>query len=241
MATKNNDRASLEIITPRGVAIYPKLNAPSYTFHKEGEYEVKLRIDPTVDAADAVLNKKAVTFADLVSAIEAQQEEFLEAKRKELAGSKDGKNKAKAKTIESVEFGTEDVDDDGNPTGLRVVKLKMKASGVSSKDGKSWTRKPKLFDAKGRPLPESAPPIWGGSVLKVAARAVPYYMPKENVVGTTLYMEAVQVLELVSGQGRTAEAYGFGAEDGYETEDESAAGGFADESTDDGAAAGPNF
>lgn len=220
MAQTKSDRVSIDLITPKGVAIYPKLNTPSTTFHQEGEYEVKLRIDP--DADGALLGKADATFAEMVTAIEAQQATYLADKQAELAASKDPKNRKKAKEITSKEFGADDIGDDEEPTGNRIIKLKMKASGVS-KDGKPWSRKPKLFDAKGRALPDDAPAIWGGSVLKVAAKAVPYYMPKENEVGTTLYLEAVQVIELVSGSGRTAEAYGFGAEEGYETEEETAA------------------
>lgn len=227
---KNSERLALDIITPKGVAIYPKLDKPDTKFVKEGVYEVKLRIDP--DAEDGVLKKKTVDWNTLREAIAEQQEAFLaEQKKKLLAG--DGKAKAKAKTISSLDWGTEaDVDDEGNETGLLVIKAKMRASGVS-KDGKPWNRKPTIFDAKGKKLGDDAPPIWGGSVLKVAASAVPYYNAKDNVVGTTLYLEAVQVIELVSGQGRTAEAYGFGAEDGYEAEEEGASQ-FAADGDDEG-------
>ena len=213
---KDSERLKLNIITPRGVAIYPKLNEPDTKFVPEGVYETRLRIDPA--ATDGVLGKDAITWADLLDAIDAQQAEFFAAKKKELAGG-DGKAKVKAKSITSIEFGREaDVDDDGNETGNVVIRAKMKASGVSKKDGKPWTRSPIIFDAKGKKLAEP-PAIWGGSILKLAVEAAPYYNAKDNVVGTTLYLNAVQVLELVSGQGRTAEAYGFSAEDGYTTDD----------------------
>lgn len=213
---KNSERLSLSIITPKGVAIYPKLNTPDTKFVPEGVYETKLKFSP--DAEDAVLAKKLVPWSEIVAAVAAQQEEFLQQQKKKLLAG-DGKAKAKAKTLTSLPFGEEaDLDDEGEETGLIVVKAKMKASGTG-KDGKPWTRKPILFDAKNKRLGDDSPAIWGGSTLKVAASAVPYYNAKDNVVGTTLYLEAVQVIDLVSGQGRTAEAYGFGEEDGYAAEE----------------------
>jgi hypothetical protein len=215
---KQNDRLELKVVTPKGTAIYPKLNTPDTKFNAEGVYEVKSKFEP--DAEDGVLGTKTTSWPEIIAAIDAQQDEFLKAKQAELMKG-DGKAKKRAKEIESVEWGREaDVDDEGNETSMIVVKAKMKASGTT-KDGKPWKRAPSLFDAKSKKLPTDAPPIWGGSVLKIAGKVVPYYNAKDNVVGSTFYLEAVQVIELVSGQGREAGDYGFGEEDGYTTEERS--------------------
>jgi hypothetical protein len=226
---KQNDRLELKVVTPKGVAIYPKLNKPDTKFDAAGVFEVKLKFDPA--AEDGVLGKTATSWADIKAAVDAQQEGFLAAKKADLMKG-DGKAKNKAKSIESVEWGAEpDVDDEGDETGLIVMKAKMKASG-KSKEGKPWTRAPMLFDAKNKKLGEDVQ-IWGGSVLKVAGKIVPYYNAKDNVVGSTMYLEAVQVIDLVSGQGRDAGAYGFGEEDGYAAPDESATP-FSDDGGDEG-------
>lgn len=215
---KQNDRLELKIVTPKGTAIYPKLNTPDTKFNAEGVYEVKLDFRP--DAEDGVLGTKTTDWAAILDAIDAQQQQFLAAKQAELMKG-DGKAKKRAKEIESIEWGREAaVDDEGNETENIVVKAKMKASGTS-KDGKPWKRAPSLFDARSKKLPADAPPIWGGSKLKVAGKVVPYYNAKDNVVGSTFYLEAVQVIELVSGQGREAGDYGFGEEEGYAAEDTS--------------------
>lgn len=232
---KQNDRLELKVVTPRGVAIYPKLNTPDTKFDAAGVYETKLRIDPA--AEDGVLGKAKATWSEIKDAVAAQQEEFLAAKKAELMKG-DGKAKNKAKSIESLEWGAEpDVDDEGNETGLLVIKAKMKASGTSKKDGKKWTRKPVLFDSKNKKLGEDVQ-VWGGSTLKVSGKIVPYYSAKDNVVGSTMYLEAVQVIDLVSGQGRDAGAYGFDEEDGYAADDESTtpfdAGEAGDGDGDDG-------
>lgn len=225
---KQNDRLEVNVVTPRGVAIYPKLNKPDTKFDADGVYETKLKFDP--DATDGVIGKKTSTWADIKAAVDANQAEFLAQKKAELAKG-DGKAKNKAKSIESVEWGVEpDVNDEGEETGLVVVKAKMKASGTSKKDGSKWERKPRLFDAKGKPM-SGDKAIWGGSTLKVAGKVVPYYNAKDNVVGSTFYLEGVQVIDLVSGGGRDAGSMGFGEEDGY-TEEETPFG--VEDSGDDG-------
>lgn len=216
-----SDTPSLNIITPKGVAVYPKLNKPDTKFDADGVYEVKLRLDP--DATGGTLDKKSATLADIIAAATKLRDEFLAEKKAELAASSNPKAKKKAKEIEVREIGEADLDEDGEETGLILLKAKMKASGISKKDQTPWTRAPKLFDAKGKPLDAKTTQIWGGSVLKVAAKAVPYYAANDNIVGVTLYLEAVQVIELVSGGGRDAGAFGFGEEEGYEGDSGSAA------------------
>lgn len=229
---KNNDRPSFNIITPKGTAIYPKLDKPDTKFDADGVYETRLKFDPA--ATDGMIGRASATWAEIVEKAEAVRDEFLATTKKALAAG-DGKQKLKAKSITVLEFGADpDVDDDGNETGLVVIKAKMKASGVSKKDGKPWSRKPTLFDSKGKPMPEGSKPVWGGSVLKVAAEVTPYYNAKDNVVGITLRLNAVQVIDLVSGQGRDASAYGFGEEDGYEAEEAPQFG--ADDSSGDAGA-----
>lgn len=217
---KQNDRIELKVASPRGVSIYPKLNEPDTKFDADGVYETKLKFDPA--ATDGVIGKADATWAALVAKVAENQELFLLQKKKELSAG-DGKAKNKAKSITSIEWGQEaHVDDDGEETGLVVIKAKMKASGVSKTDKKPWTRAPKIFDAKGKKL-DPIPSIWGGTEMKVAGVIYPYYNAKDNVVGSTFRLEAVQILDLVSGSGRSSGDYGFGQEDGYE----------ADESDDD--------
>jgi hypothetical protein len=214
----NNDRPTLQFITPRGTAVFPKLNQPDTKFDANGVYETKLKLE--ADAADGQIGKSVVALPEIVEKLEAIRDQFLAEKKAELAGGKDPKQKAKAKNITARAIGEPAYDDDGEETGELILKAKMKASGISAKDNKPWTRKPVIFDAKGKKLSD-VPLIYGGSTLKVAVKAVPYYMAAENEVGVSLYLEAVQVIDLVSGGGgRSASAYGFGSEDGYVAEDE---------------------
>jgi hypothetical protein len=85
------------------------------------------------------------------------------------------------------------------------LKLKVKATG-KSKDGETYTRQPKLFDASGRIVNEN---IGGGSKLKIAV--VPYMWYTASLgAGITLQPKAVQILDLVTwSSGGSAESYGF--------------------------------
>ena len=77
---------------------------------------------------------------------------------------------------------------------------------VSKKTGKKWTRKPSLFDAKGTIL-KNAPPIWGGTVGKVAFSVTEggYFVPGTGAAGISLSLEGVPIIELRSGaQGHPA-------------------------------------
>lgn len=116
------------------------------------------------------------------------------------------------------------------PTGEYEFNFKMKASGVSKKTGKPWTRKPAVFNAKGKPMSdEEKAKVGGGSVVKVAYEITPFYTAALGA-GVSLRLEAVQVLELKSFQARDASAFGFGEEEGYDGVDEdAAASGFQDE------------
>ncbi len=229
--SKKDNRAKLSIILPEGTAIYPKLNKPDTKFDADGVYETKQRLD--FEASGGMVGRKAARLEDILDALATMRDEFVEEKRLELASKSDPKAKKKAREITVRDIGEPDLDDDGNETGKLILKAKMKASGTA-KDGSRYTRQPKLFDAKNKPLDIKKTQIWGGSTLKVACTAVPYYAANDNVVGVTLYLEAVQVIDLVSGGGRDASAFGFGETDGYVGEEQSDDAPFGDPEDGDG-------
>lgn len=218
----SNDKfPKVKIMTPRGRAIFPKLDKPDTKWKAEGQYSVKLSLPP----------ESVEKYREPIAAMLAK---YVEETREKLK-SGDGKAKAKAKTLTVNDaFFSDEVDDDGENTGNIIVNFKMTASGVSKKDGKPWSRKPAVFDAKGKSL-KVCPPVWGGSVLIVAGEAVPYYTPKDNLCGVTLRLEGVQIIELRSGSNRDAADFGFHEEEGFAATEEGE-GGFSDETAGEGAA-----
>lgn len=91
-----------------------------------------------------------------------------------------------------------DVDDTGKETGNYIFKFKTK-------------NKPALFDASGKPMKDVN--VFGGSKIKISATAAPYSAAGNK--GVTLYLNAVQVIELVTGDTGSSTSFGFNAEDGY--------------------------
>lgn len=188
-------------ITPRGQAVFPKLNEPDTKYDAAGVYQVKLAYDPN----DPVVQK-------FITKLEAAQAQLFE----EFKAEKPIHKKFKLSPVY-----TEELDKEGDETGRILFNFKMKASGVSKKTGKKWERKPPIFDASGKPMP-NPPEIWGGSELKVSFEAVPGPVQSSKLFFLSLRMNAVQVLELVSAGGASAESYGFGEEDGYNASEEEA-------------------
>jgi hypothetical protein len=164
------------LTTPAGIARYPRLNSPDTKFSEEGQYKVDLEM--SAEDAEPFLKQ-----------IEAMFAEFLADKQRELK-----KEKLKMHAPPWTEN-----------DGMVQLKLKVKAVG-KSKDGETYTRQPKLFDASGQITNEN---VGGGSTLKVAV--VPYFWYTASLgAGITLQPKAVQILDLVTwSSGGTAEAYGF--------------------------------
>lgn len=190
--------------TPAGIAQYPYLTKPDTKFNPDGEYKISLEI-PGAAAQDLV------TFLD---------EQFAEAQAK--AKKENPGKKIKAGDVPYS------VDED---SGKVTFRFKLKAK-VTPKSGDPFEQRPALFDAKGKPLQDAK--IGGGSKVKVAYELIPYYTAIAGA-GVSLRLKAVQVIDLVEySGGASADAYGFGEEDGYEAEDNSAEGnGFNNEEESD--------
>lgn len=119
------------------------------------------------------------------------------------------------KSFANANIGTGETKD-----GDTFFKFKTKSSG-KTKSGEVFQRIVPIYDSTGKPLPKHVD-IGNGSTVKVAYSIHPYFKNK-NMKGITLYLEAVQVLELVPPGERKADYFGFGTEEGgYVAEDENA-------------------
>jgi len=93
----------------------------------------------------------------------------------------------------------------------------MAASGEvknGPKKGQKWSRKPMIFDAAGQPM-RKVPDIYGGTIGRVRFSLRPYFIKGTGAAGLKLALEAVQIIDLVSGGQRSASSCGFEAEEGY--------------------------
>jgi hypothetical protein len=180
------------VVTPTGTAVYPYLNRPDTQFDLDGEYKVGLVL-PATDAQG------------LIQSIDKAMADALDKARQD--------NPAKAKKIKQASPPYTDVtDDDGNETGEVKFNFKMKAK-ITTKDGTVITQRPGVFDASGSVLASDVT-VGGGSKVKVSAELAPFFTDLVGA-GITLRLKAVQVIELVQYQGKTADKYGFKVEEGY--------------------------
>ena len=198
-STRSNNNVGVSGVTPAGEAVFPKIVAPDMKFDVDGMYSLKLRLPDGPDA------DKLIAKIDEVRELAHQM------------AVDDAPNAAAAKKIKMADpsYARELDRETGEETGNWLFNFKMKASGVSKKTGKSWSRKPALFDAKGQPIVGMTKneEIWTGSIVKVAYELRPFYSPSFGA-GCSQNLQAVQVIELVSGEGKSAEDFGFGEEDG---------------------------
>lgn len=192
-------REQIRYTSPEGVAVFPCIHKPSKKYNK---FECKLVLDPNDEELQAFIAKA-----------EAIRDKFFDETKKSLIANKKG---AKAKELKSAPIVVEEYDDQGNETGMVLMKGTADAVG-KRKDGSTFNREVHVFDAAGKRL-KKVPAVFGGSRLKMAVIAFPYYSAAANQVGISLRLEAVQIIELVSGGG-SAQSYGFGSTDGYVADD----------------------
>ena len=206
--------------TPVGRLRYPKLNEPDYgtdDYPKPaGEYSAQV----ILSEADA---------KPLLEILEPLLKEAVDdGKTKFKALKPAAKKKLKELTINDV-FANE-YDDDGEETGNLIFKIKTTASGENKKTGKPWKRRVAIYDAKCN-IMKSPPQIWSGTRAKCAFKTASYFIASSGACGISLYLDAVQITDLVSDGAREASVYGFGEEDGYEYDESEAAD---DDKGDDG-------
>lgn len=189
-------------VTPKGVFKYPHLIEPDYGTEKypkhSGEFNLKL----------SLTEDEAIKFKAEHSELIQQTKEWLQGedeKRKPLV--------RKQMPLNFLGMGSPVYDDQDKETGEFELKIKTTASGKNAKTGLDWTRKVNFIDSKRAVFqPES---VWGGTVGKVKVTAQGYFIAATGIAGISMYLEAVQILELVSSNSG-------GNADGFEDED----GGF---------------
>lgn len=192
--------------TPRGVAVFPSLNAPDTKFKPEGEYAVRLAFDPN----DADVQQ-------LVAELERRQELGWQEALSELDAAA---RKKFEKTYTKAPVFTEEVDKEGDETGRILINFKMKAGGTSKKTQKKWEQKPTILDAKGVQM-KNPPDIYGGSILRIGFETTCGPVPSSKLFYISCRLMLVKVIDLVSRGGYSADAFGLGdEEDGYEADDD---------------------
>lgn len=186
------------ITTPIGVLAFPHLEVPrDYKGDERFAYDTQLILDES---------EPGVT--DFIAGINAMWEEAVEGFRAA------GKLK-KSTTVHSPKI-AEVTDEEGNEVPGKVsVKFRVPAT-TETRDGDTWDRKPRIFDAAGQLVTEKLN-IGSGTKARISFTV----FPSVSNLGCyfTLQPVAVQVLELQkfssSGGSSNPDDFGFSAEDGF--------------------------
>lgn len=186
------------ITTPAGILKFGHILKPNTKFKATGVYTADIILEPSapgvqplLDAIQAAANKAK---ADFIA------NETNAAKKKKYAGY-----------AVHVPYGA-DTDQDGNETGNTVLKAKNDAV-ITKKDKTTFTKTIAVYDAKGKPMVGKN--VGRGSKVKLAIIVAPFKMDATSKVGVTLWLEAVQVLDLVTFGAKDSAGFGFGEEEGY--------------------------
>jgi hypothetical protein len=185
-----NKPLSPKFVTPKGTAVWPKLNTPDTKFNVDGEYSVKIRL-PVADSQDLI---------------------------KQLEGLRDEYQAAQSKTEPKVArydvapvYETEE-DDNGDVTGFVLFKFKQNAK-IKLRNGGTRDMSVPIYDSNKAPTKTE---VTGGSIIRVAANVFCYAMPSSKKVGVSLRPTGVQIIELAAGFGGDADALAmFDKEDGF--------------------------
>lgn len=169
------------LVSPIGLAKYPRLNEPDTKFDDDGVYKITLELTE----AEA---------APLVEAIHEGQKEAVKLAKEQVKSGK----KIKLADLPYAE---------NEETGKIEVSFKRKAKG-KKKDGTVFETHVALFDRHGNRLDPKGPIIGGGSRIAVSYEINPFYVAALGA-GVSLRLYAVMVYDLVEYQGGTAESYGF--------------------------------
>lgn len=213
-------------VSPAGLAHYPRLNQPDTKYDANGIYHTKLRMDTDLPEVQKFIAK-----------IDAWAAESLANFKQELLDK--GTVKTEAAANKKAKAGdlpyTYETDDDGEDTNIVLVNFKMRNRVPDRKnEGKFFVFTPIILDAQAKILKGgNIPLIYGGSTLKVRFEPI-LWATQQLGASVQLRMDAVQIIELVTGGSESAD--GFDAvEGGYEGSDDPVAATVvvADDSDDD--------
>lgn len=180
-----------KFLTPVGTFAYPWIDKPSTNFDPDGVYQADVVLPP-----GGALDK-----------FRAELEEFGARAAVELGHEGEADIPIKPHKAK---------DPDGNKveTGDFAIRTKLKAV-TRRPDAPPIERRPKVVDAKTKPI-VPVPKIGGGTKGRIAGQARASVVKGQLYV--TLYMDVVQIVELVQFGDRDPAEFGMGEIEGYSVE-----------------------
>lgn len=180
------------LTTPRGTLLWPRITEPDYEYNAKGVFSTKIALDPSPE------------LTEIVSYLDFLRDEFVANLKK--------KEPKKEFKLAEMPYKPE-LDENKEPTGRTILSIHSYASGVSKKTGKPWKKSGiPMYDRQGTALMIADVKPWSGTLARVNFQPFPYFINNQIGAGVTLYLQAVQIIKLVSGGARDAADYGFSDE-----------------------------
>ena len=167
----------MKVTSPKGKALWAKLDKPDREYNPKGQYSVDLVLNPDDSKAQEFIGK----LEDL----------------RDRALSEANEGRPKPKQFEAAPVYKEEYDKEGEPTGNIIVKFKMN----NVDDRRPGQNRVILVGPKASAGEIPMVDIGNGSTIRCVAFANPYAMASTKKVGVSLILEKVQLIELVSFGG----------------------------------------
>jgi len=176
--------------TPKGKALWCGNIEPQRKFNEKGDLMTNLVLDP---------NEPEVK--EFIKTLEDLRDTAFEETTNNLG-------LVKGKQVKKRDVAQPDIDQNGNDTGMIVIKMKLKDVDEKKELGRQYQID--TFDAKKNKL-ENPPRVGNGSTIRCAGYANPYYMASTKEVGISLIWQKLQIIELIEIGGFDS----FGEEEGF--------------------------
>jgi hypothetical protein len=194
------------ITSPKGQANWCKFKEPDTKYNAKGEFSTNLICDLSDPSVQEYI-KKLEKIADI-----AYNETV------ETLGP------VKSNGIRKAPVYTEELNDNGVPTGNGIFKFKLKD--LEDRKERGDSTEIIVVDAKKNKLGKDAPLVGNGSVIRLVSYANPYYMASTKTIGISHIWSKMQIIDLVEYGGGGDD---FDDEDGFETDQVSGDNSFDDE------------
>ena len=166
-----------KVTSPKGGALWAKLDKPDREYNAKGQYSVDLVVDPEAQGVPEFIKK-----------LENLRDEALQ---------QANEGKPKPKQYKPREVYKEEYDRDGNETGNIIFKFKMN----NVDDRRPGQNKVILVGPKASEGHIPMVQIGNGSTIRCVAFANPYAMASDKTIGVSLILEKVQLIDLVTFGG----------------------------------------
>ena len=208
MANNNKPFAvkGTNITSPKGKANWCKFKEPDTKYNAKGEFSTNLICDLSDPSVQEYIKK-------LEKIVDIAYNETIETL-----------GPVKSNGIRKAPVYTEELNDNGVPTGNGIFKFKLKD--LEDRKERGDSTEIIVVDAKKNKLGKDAPLVGNGSVIRLVSYANPYYMASTKTLGISHIWSKMQIIDLVEYGGGGDD---FDDEDGFENDQVSGDNSFDDE------------